>query len=188
MKEIKRLILGLFICLSLQSFSQQVSRPKLVVGLVVDQMRWDFLYRYYDRYGQGGFKRLLREGFNCDNTIIPYVPTFTAPGHASIYTGSVPAFNGIVGNNWYDKEKRRIVYCTEDQTVTTVGSTSNAGQMSSRNLWTTTITDELKLATNFRNKTIAIALKDRGAILPGGHTADGAYWFDNASGGWITST
>lgn len=165
-----------------------VSRPKLVVGIMVDQMRWDYLYRFNNRYGADGFKRLLREGFSCENAFIPYVPTVTAVGHTSVYTGSVPALHGIIGNTWFSKETGRSVYCTDDDSVQSVGSTSIAGKMSPKNLWSNTITDELRMATNFRNKTIAIALKDRGAILPGGHTANAAYWFDNAVGGWISST
>ena len=163
-------------------------RPKLVVGLVVDQMRWDYLYRYYDRYQTGGFKRLLNEGFSCDNTQIDYIPTFTAIGHSTIYTGSVPAIHGIAGNDFIIQKTGKSMYCTEDETVQTVGSTSKAGQMSPRNLLTTTITDELKLATNFRSKVIGIALKDRGAILPAGHTANAAYWYDDLTGGWISSS
>lgn len=173
---------------ALPAFAQTTARPKLVVGMVVDQMRWDFLYRYADRYTADGFKRLLNNGFSCENAFISYTPTYTAAGHASVYTGSVPALNGIIGNNWYDRTLGRSVYCTDDSTVTAVGSTSVWGKMSPRNLWSNTITDELRLSNNFRGKTIAIALKDRGAILPGGHTANAAYWFDNTSGGWITST
>ena len=163
-------------------------RPKLMVGLVVDQMRWDYLYRYYNRYQTGGFKRLLNEGFTCENTNIDYIPTVTAIGHSCIYTGSVPALHGITGNDFIVQATGRSMYCTEDTTVSTVGSTSNAGKMSPRNLLTTTVTDELRLATNFRAKVIGIALKDRGGILPAGHTANAAYWFDDASGNWITST
>lgn len=162
-----------------------ITRPKLVIGIVVDQMRWDYLYRYQDRYSEKGFKRLMSEGFSCENTIIPYLPTYTAPGHTCIYTGSVPAIHGIIGNDWYNRITKKIVYCTDD-TVTTVGSSSNAGKMSPVNLWTTTITDELRLATNFRSKVIGIALKDRGAILPAGHSANGAYWFDNSNGSFIS--
>jgi len=168
--------------------SNSIPRPKLVVGIVVDQMRWDYLYRFYDRYQQNGIKRLLNEGFSCDNTLIDYIPTFTAPGHSSIYTGSVPALTGIAGNDFIIQATGKSVYCTEDTTVKTVGADSKAGQMSPRNLLTTTVTDELKLATNFRSKVIGVALKDRGGILPAGHTADAAYWFDDKSGNWITST
>ena len=131
------------------SFAQQIARPKLVVGLMVDQMRWDYLYRYYDRYGETGFKRLMKEGFNCDNTFIPYAQTVTAAGHASVYTGSVPAINGIVGNDWYDRSLQRNVYCVEDQGVKTIGGAATAQPMSPKNLWSTTVTDELRLATIF---------------------------------------
>lgn len=163
-------------------------RPKLVVGIVVDQMRYDFLYRYWDKYSEGGFKRLVRQGFNFKNNQYSYVPTYTGPGHASVYTGSVPALNGIIGNSWYERSTGKSMYCVEDKTVKTVGSTSDAGLMSPRNLLTTTITDELRLSNNMQSKVVGIALKDRGAILPAGHTANGAYWFDSPSGNWITST
>lgn len=165
-----------------------LKRPKLVVGIVVDQMRWDYLYRYYDRYGNGGFKRLINQGFSCENTFIPYTPTYTAAGHTCVYTGSVPAIHGIMGNNWYSRADGRVVYCAEDKSVKTVGSTSDAGLMSPKNMLSTTITDELRLATNFKSKVVGVALKDRGAILPAGHAANAAFWFDNATGGWITST
>lgn len=168
--------------------STELPRPKLVVGIVVDQMRWDYLYRYYDRYQSNGFKRLLNEGFSCENTQVDYIPTFTAPGHTCIYTGSVPAITGIAGNDFIIQATGKSIYCTEDTSVQTVGSTSVAGKMSPRNLLTSTVTDELKLATNFRSKVIGIALKDRGGILPAGHTADAAYWFDDKTGNWITST
>lgn len=164
-----------------------IARPKLVVGIVVDQMRWDYLYRYYDRYSNDGFRRMLTQGFTCENTFIPYTPTYTAAGHTSIYTGSVPAINGIIGNSWYNRDLKRNYYCSEDTSVNTVGSNSPAGKMSPRNMWPTTITDELRLATNFQSKSIGVALKDRGSILPAGHSGT-AYWFDNASAGWITST
>ncbi len=164
------------------------TRPKLVVGIVIDQMRWDYLYRFNSLFGTSGFKRLMGEGFSCDNTLIPYTPTYTAPGHTCIYTGSVPAIHGIVGNNWYDKATNAIIYCTDDSTVTTVGNISNAGKMSPNNMWATTITDELRLSSNFKTKVIGISLKDRGAILPAGHTANAAYWYDDKGGKWITSS
>jgi len=186
--QMKNYFAGVFLCLaSFVTTAQQAKRPKLVVGIMVDQMRWDFFYRYADRYTNDGFKRLLREGFNCENTFIDFTPTYTAPGHASVYTGSVPALHGIAGNYWYDRGLKRNHYCTEDSTVNTVGSNSTAGKQSPRTMWASTITDELKLAQNFRSKTVAISLKDRGSILPGGHTSNGSYWFDNASGSWITS-
>ncbi|MGV6944644.1 alkaline phosphatase PafA [Sphingobacterium kyonggiense] len=166
----------------------QVERPKLVVGLMVDQMRWDYLYRFADRYGNDGFKRLLREGFTCENTIIDYVPTFTAIGHSSVYTGSVPAIHGIAGNDWIEQQTGTSMYCTQDDAVQGVGTTEKEGKQSPRNLLASTVTDQLKLATNFQSKVIGIAIKDRGGILPAGHFANAAYWFEAKSGDWISST
>src|SRR5690242_21746437 len=137
MKKIVSLLF--FFILSLIVCAQPLSRPKLVVGIVVDQMRWDYLYRYSDRYGTDGFRRILREGFSCENTFIPYTPTYTAAGHSSVYTGSVPALNGILGNNWYDRKQKKVVYCTDDNSVQTVGSNSVAGKMSPANLWCNTV-------------------------------------------------
>ena len=171
-----------------QQQTQPLPRPKLVVGIVVDQMRWDYLYRYFDRYQANGFRRLLREGFSCENTYIDYIPTVTAIGHSTIYTGSVPAVHGIAGNDFIIEATGQNMYCTEDSSVESVGGSAAAGKMSPRNLLTTTITDELKLATNMRSKVIGIALKDRGGILPVGHSANAAYWFDDPTGNWITST
>lgn len=165
------------------------SRPKLVVGITVDQMRWDYLYRFQHRWHEnGGFRRLMQEGYNCDRTYITYSPTFTACGHAGVYTGSVPAIHGIAGNEWWDTKKGDIVYCTEDKAVKTVGSNTTAGLMSPVNMLTTSICDELQLATNFRSKTIGIAIKDRGGILAAGHSATAAYWYDSKAGTWISST
>ena len=183
---------GLFIFSQNSSVTAQstlVQRPKLVVGIVVDQMRWDYLYRYNARYAEnGGFKRLLSQGFSCENTLIPYAPTVTACGHTCIYTGSVPAISGITGNNWWDYNQNKLLYCTEDAQVKTIGSNTESGQMSPKNLLVTTIGDELRLATNFRSKVVGIAIKDRGAILPAGHSANGAYWYDSKTGDWISST
>lgn len=167
---------------------QNLARPKLVVGIVVDQMRWDYLYRFYDRYHDNGFRRMFNQGFSAENTSIDYVPTITALGHTCVYTGSVPAIHGIAGNNFIIQKTGESVYCTEDNDVKTVGSDTKAGLMSPKNLLTSTITDELKIATNFRAKVIGVALKDRGSILPAGHAADAAYWFDGKTGDWITST
>lgn len=166
---------------------QDVPRPKLVVGIMVDQMRWDYLYRYYDRYGEGGFKRLLNNGFTCENTYIPYLPTYTAIGHSTVYTGSVPAIHGIAGNDFFIQETGTSMYCTQDDDVDGVGTDGKAGKQSPKNLLSTTITDQLKLATNFRSKVVGIALKDRGGILPAGHFADAAYWFEGKTGNWISS-
>ncbi|WP_298479494.1 alkaline phosphatase PafA [uncultured Maribacter sp.] len=168
---------------------KEVTNPKLVVGIVVDQMRYDYLTRFFNHYGEGGFKKLLREGYSCRNNHFNYAPTSTGPGHTSIYTGTTPATHGIIGNNWYDKEEGVSVYCAADSTYSSVGTKTKAGAMSPHRMSVTTMTDQLRLHTQNRGKTIAIALKDRGAVLPGGHTANAAYWFYGGNeGNWITST
>ncbi len=165
------------------------SSPKLVVGIVVDQMRYDYLTRFYNRFGEDGFKRMIKEGYNCKNNHFNYVPTYTAPGHASIYTGTTPKNHGIISNYWYDKFSKKEIYCASDSTVTPVGSISESQKMSPRRLKTTTITDQNRIHTQLRGKTIGVAIKDRGAILPAGHTANGAYWFEGKDKGkWITSS
>ncbi len=186
-KRITNFVFCICILCAVSSSARNIERPRLVVGIVVDQMRWDYLYRYYERYGPGGFKRLMREGFNYQNTYINYLPSYTAPGHASVYTGSVPALHGIVANNWIDRHTGKEWYCTEDTTVKSIGG-GKAGLMSPRNMTATTITDELRLATQFKSRTIGISLKDRGAILPAGHSATAAYWYEGGSGLFITSS
>lgn len=163
----------------------QIERPKLVVGIVVDQMRWDFFYTHYDRFGKGGFKRLLAEGLAFNNCMIDYVPTVTACGHASIYTGTTPAVHGIAGSSFYVNNVK--VSSVADATVQGVGTNGKAGQQSPRNLLVTTLGDQMKLATDFRSRVFAVALKERAAILPGGHAADGAFWFDSEVPAFITS-
>ncbi|PKQ43534.1 alkaline phosphatase PafA [Confluentibacter flavum] len=167
------------------------SNPKLVVGIVVDQMRYDYLTRFYNKYGEGGFKRIINEGFNCKNNHFNYVPTKTGPGHASVFTGTTPKYHGIIGNDWYDKKLKQKVYCVEDDSVTSVGSNDAEGKVSPHRLLTTTFADENRLFTQMRGKTIGIALKDRGSVLPAGHTANAAYWFNyenDGNGNWISSS
>lgn len=184
----KRYFFVLFIFIGFTAFSQQ-KQPKIVVGIVVDQMRYDYLNRYWNKFGNDGFKKLVNNGFNCKNTHYNYMPTYTAPGHASIYTGTTPENHGIIANDWYDKQLKKYVYCAEDNSVKTIGSDSKDGLMSPSRMLTTTITDELKLATNFKGKVIGVSLKDRGAILPAGHKADAAYWFEgDDTGKWISSS
>src|SRR6218665_660329 len=132
----------------------------------------------------------MNQGFNCRNNHYHYASTLTGPGHAAVYTGSVPAANGIIGNDWYDRFLNRTVYVAEDTTVTAVGTdvAGTEGKRSPVNMKTTTITDQLRLATHFKSKVIGIAAKDRGGILPAGHSANAAYWFDGKSGNWISST
>ena len=181
-------ILFLFLFLNVaQLFSQKNKDTKLIVGIVVDQMCYDYLYRYQANFCKTGFNRFLNQGMNIRNILYNYVPTYTGPGHASIYTGSIPADHGIVGNEWYDRKTSSIINCVTDTRESTVGSTSTDGQRSPRNLKTYTITDQLKL-TYPSARVISISYKDRSAILPGGHLSDGSYWFDYASGTFITSS
>jgi predicted AlkP superfamily pyrophosphatase or phosphodiesterase len=167
--------------------SKGVERPKLVVGVVLDQMRPDYLYRFYNRLSARGFKRLMHEGNVCENTFINYLPSYTGPGHACIYTGTVPSLHGIASNDWIDRESGANIYCTADLEANHIGGTVKAGRMSPKNLWSSTITDELRLATHFKSKVIAISVKDRGAILPGGHTANASYWMDDSNAVFMSS-
>ena len=163
-------------------------RPKLVVGIVVDQMKMEYLYRFSDDFSANGFRRLMNDGYIFHNTHYNYMPTYTGPGHASIYTGTTPATHGIVGNTWYDKSIAKNRYCTDDASVSILGTGDlDEGKMSPLNLQSTTITDELRMATNFKGKVIGISIKDRGAILPAGHFANWAFWLSD-SGNFISST
>jgi predicted AlkP superfamily pyrophosphatase or phosphodiesterase len=194
MRFITLLFVGL---IAIQSFAQKPnpvkttnSKPKLVVGIIVDQMRWDYVNKFKPYFkSQNGFLKFLNQGASCNNNLIPYLPTVTACGHTAVYTGSTPAIHGITGNSWYDNIQQKMVYCVEDNSVQAVGiENSTAGKMSPINVWTTTIGDELKLATNFKSKVYGVSLKDRGAIIPAGHSADGAFWYDSKSGNFISST
>jgi len=187
----KRLLL---IGLLLPFFSLQAQEekpfetPKLVVGIVVDQMRFDYLTRFWDRYSEDGFKRMVNKGFNAKNHHFNYIPTATGPGHASVYTGTTPSIHGILGNNWYDKFAQEVVYCAGDENYHALGTENKQGMAPTRML-TTTITDQLRIHYQFRSKVIAMSIKDRGAVLPGGHSANAAYWFEGGStGNWISST
>lgn len=181
-------ILGVLFLMPVQAqVSSKENKPKLVVGIVVDQMRQEYFYKFQERYTEGGFKRLMNDGFMMTNGHYNYIPTYTGPGHASVYTGTTPATHGIIANNWYVRSLGRSIYCAEDSTVTAVGGTEGNGKISPRNMYSTTITDELRFATNKRSKVVGIAIKDRGASLPAGHLGD-AYWFDSKVGEFMTSS
>lgn len=181
-------VIVLTICCSCKNHQHESPKPKLVVGIVVDQMRYDYLSRFYHRYGEGGFKRLLNNGFSLENAHFNYIPTYTAVGHASVYTGTTPNMHGIIGNWWYDKYAKRSIYCVTDTTYATVGSNTFNGQRSPYRLQTTTIADQLKLGQNMNGKTIGVAIKDRSSILPIGHTGTAAYWFDSTRESKIISS
>ena len=181
----------LFLGCKLQEIKQEIKseKPKLVIGIVIDQMRYDYLTRFSDRYSDNGFKRLLNQGFSLENAHYNYIPTYTAVGHASIYTGTTPDNHGIISNDWYDKYLKKSIYCVDDSTYKTIGNEGTSGNKSPTRMQTTTVTDQLHLAQNMKGKNIGIAIKDRSAILPGGHTANGAYWFDGGQNGqWISSS
>ena len=182
----KKIVLFLVFVLSVNLQAQQ--RPKLVVGIVVDQMKTEYLYRFSDDFSANGFKRLMDNGYTFHNMHYNYMPTYTAPGHASIYTGATPSVHGIVGNGWFNRTSGKQMYCTDDASVSTLGNgTKEEGAMSPLNLQATTVTDELKMATNFKGKVIGMSMKDRGAILPAGHFADWAFWF-SSTGAFISSS
>ena len=166
-----------------------VKKPKLVIGIVIDQMRYDYLTRFADRYSKDGFNRILKNGFSLENAHYNFIPTYTAVGHASIYAGTSPNNHGIISNNWYDKVLKKSIYCVDDADYKTIGNNGIVGQKSPHRLYTTTVADQLQLAQNMQGKTIGIAIKDRSAILPVGHTANAAYWYDAGNKNqWITSS
>ncbi len=187
----KRYLIAFFLLVSFFSVKAQIpdTRPKLVVGVVVDQMRYDYLSRFWNKFGEDGFKRLVNKGFNFRNNHFNYVPTYTGPGHSSVFTGTTPMNHGIISNSWYDKFTEDFVYCVSDDSVEPIGTKSDAGKMSPHRLKSSTFSDENRLYTEMRGKTIGIALKDRSAILPAGHNADAAYWFHGADEAkWISSS
>ncbi len=188
-------ILVLSICFLNAVAAQQGPRPKLVVGIVVDQMRAEYLYRFRDNYTKGGFNRLMSEGFNVKNMHYNYIPTTTGAGHSSIFTGTTPVNHGIVNNTWYDRAGNRTVYCAEDMGVSLVDAPESLDSTnkedysrSPKNLLANTITDELKLASNGRSKVVGISLKDRSAIFPSGHMADHALWYHSGNGNFVSSS
>lgn len=183
----KNWLFAVALLLNVFTVNAQKETPKLVVGIVVDQMCYDYLYRFYPQFGKDGFKRLMDKGAHFRNVNYNYVPTYTGPGHASVYTGTMPANHGIIANDWYHRPYGKEVNCVDDTTVKGVGTTSVDGMCSPHFLRANTITDQLKL-TYPGAKVVGVSIKDRSAILPAGHMPDGAYWYDYSSGKFITST
>ena len=192
MKNFLLLALGLIILPVLKTskvFGQKSTQPKLVIGIVVDQMRYDYLTRFESKFSETGFKRLLNEGFHCDEHHFSYMPTYTGPGHASIFTGTTPRVHGVISNNWYDKNLKRVIYCVEDSTVVSIGVDAKKERRSPKNSIVTSLGDQIKLSTSYKGKSIGVSIKDRGAILPAGKMADAAYWFRGGTEGkFITSS
>ena len=163
-------------------------KPKLVIGIVIEQFRYDYIDKYWDSFGEKGFKRLINEGTNCKNASYDFFFTQSAPAHATLATGTDPGVHGIVADNWYHPLRDEIIYCTSDNQVNPVGGSFENGLHSPVNLVPSTFGDELKLSNGGASKVFAIGMKDHTAILAGGHSADASYWYDNVSGTWMTST
>jgi len=188
-------IAGLLICLLLCPFpvvrafaSAYNGHPKLVVIVVIDQFRGDYLERYRDQFGEGGFRLFLDRGADFTDCNYDYANTRTAPGHATLLTGAYSNGHGIAANQWWDPQKKRMVTSVEDDATHLVGIAGDLRGSSPHNLLASTLGDELKLATGGKSRVFGVALKDRAAVLPAGHAGDAAYWIDQKSGAWVTST
>jgi predicted AlkP superfamily pyrophosphatase or phosphodiesterase len=162
--------------------------PKLVVVIVIDQFRGDYLERYHDRFGEAGFRILMDRGAYFPNCNYNYANTRTAPGHSTLFTGAYSNGHGITDNEWWDPKKKRMITSVEDDETKLVGVSDSKSGASPHNLLADTIGDEMKLATQGKSRVFGVSLKDRGAILPAGFAGDAAYWIDPQSGNWITST
>ena len=164
------------------------ARPKLVVVIVIDQFRGDYLERYRDQFGEGGFRVFLDRGAYFTDCNYDYANSRTAPGHATLFTGSYTSGHGIVANEWWDPAKKKRVTSVEDDKTKLVGTGKTGPGASPHNLTNDTLGDELKLATGGKARVFAISLKDRAAVFPAGFSGDAAYWIDPKSGDWITSS
>ncbi|MCX6325109.1 MAG: alkaline phosphatase family protein [Bacteroidia bacterium] len=182
------LLISVFVKLSGQGAYLPPDRPRLVIGIVVEQLKYDQLEKFRDKLGENGIKRLINEGTYFKNASFEYMLTQSAPGHATISTGSEPSFHGITSDNWYLPLRNELIYCTKDIEVNPVGGSFEAGLHSPVNLQSSTFSDELEMATNKKAKVFGVGLKESSAIFSAGHAADGAYWFDNTTGTWMSST
>ena len=176
------------LCILTYNVFAQTDQPKLVLGIVVDQMRYDYINRYWDDFSEGGFKQLVTKGYNCTNTHYNFIPTYTGPGHASIYTGATPSSHGIIANSWFNRSTEKYNYCVSDSTMNTVGADNASGKMSPSKMLNTTFGDELRLFSMNRSKVIGVALKDRSAVLPAGHMGNSAFWLDSETGDFVSSS
>jgi len=168
---------------------KKLTHPKLVVGIVVDQMKYEYIPKFWNQYGSNGFKKIINGGFSSKNAHYTYSVTSTAPGHATIVTGTTPNYHGIIGNDWFNPLFNKYIYCVDDNLVESIGTNTREGKKSPKNLQTTTISDENRISTNFKGKTFSVALKDRSAVLSGGHTSEMSYWFyAKNEGKFITSS
>src|SRR5258708_30798673 len=197
---VRSLLTAIVVALALSSMwgreSAYNAHPKLVVGIMMDQLRGDYLERYRDQFPDAGFRLLLDHGANFTDCNYDYANTRTAPGHATLFTGAYSNGHGIAANEWWDPKKKKMVTSVEDDETKLVGlppeqakeQAKDKAGASPHNLLADTLGDELKLATQGKSRVFALSLKDRPAILPGGFAADAAYWIDPKNGAWITST
>lgn len=162
--------------------------PKLVIGIVIEQFRYDYIDKYWDKLGRGGLRKLINEGTFCKNASYDFFLTQSAPAHATLSTGTVPRHHGIVADNWYVPLREEIIYCTSDNTVNPVGGSFERGLHSPSSMLPSSFADELKLGTGGEAKVYGIGMKEHTAILSAGHSADAAYWYDDVSGSWMSST
>ncbi len=163
-------------------------KPKLVLQITVDQMRGDFPMRYEDRLGEGGLRYLMEQGTHYRNAHFQHADTETPVGHAALFTGTYPAHNGIVAGNWFDRDKGRVIYNCEDDRYPMIGEEPAEGKgRAPTNLLSSTIGDELVISSNSRSRVFSVSIKDRGAILPGGHTGK-AFWYSKSDGSFVSST
>ncbi len=189
----KRIIFGFCVVFySLNIFGQGAylppDKPKLVVGIIVEQLRYDQLERFRDKLSENGIKRLLNEGTLFRSASYDYMLTQSAPGYSTISTGTEPSYHGITSDSWYVPLKDELIYCTKDVSVNPVGGSYESGLHSPVNLQASTFTDELKMSTGGKAKVYAVGMKEQAAIFSAGHSADGAFWFDNTTGSWMSST
>lgn len=196
MKRLPRAVL--FLALVMGALSAQTAppkppapaparKPKLVILVVVDQFRYDYLTRFRSDYN-AGLARLLERGAVFTNAYFEHAPTVTAIGHSVTLTGAMPSVSGIVGNEWYDRDSGRQVTSVSDDSTALVGGGANLKGSSPRRMLVSTVSDELKMASRGKARVYGISIKDRAAILPVGHMADGAFWFDPATGNFVSST
>jgi len=185
--KMKRLLILCAAAVALLAAPQlRAETPKLVVAILVDQLRYDYLERFDQHFTTNGFRTFTKDGAFMTYAHYPYYPTKTAPGHATFLSGSPPSVHGVIENDWFDKNTRRSMYCVEDKSVQGVGTTSAKGQMSPRNFMGTTLADSMRL--HYGSKVVGISMKDRGAVLPAGKKPTGAYWFESKSGNFVSST
>jgi predicted AlkP superfamily pyrophosphatase or phosphodiesterase len=163
-------------------------KPKLVIGIVVEELNYNQLEKFHDKLSENGIKKLINEGTYFKNASYEYLLTQSAPGHATIATGAEPSFHGITSDNWYTPLKNELINCTKDVSVNSVGGSFESGLHSPVNLLVSTFSDELAIATNKKAKVFGVGLKESSAIFSAGHTANAAYWFDNTTGTWMSSS